>query len=165
MSIIILILICMLLVIRQYAWPYVQAGQLPYSGAFSIFSVFLIVLGLINGIYLFGVGAGIVFCFLISLNIFQLCFLWPFTFVLYVAFYKKVQEGIYVLFPIGTWVLFLLTIINFFVSRYRELGSWLTEDVLKYGAICGIISLIIGQVIIKGTMRILCTLISKNDRI
>ena len=149
MSILILMLICMLLVIRQYALPFDQMGQLPYHHAFSLFSIFVMLLGLVNGIYLFGVWPGIAFFCLIFFNILQLCFLWPFTFILYAVFHKKVQMSIYALFPVGTWVLFILTIINFFVSPYMVLGSWVSMDTLKYLIIAGLISVVVGQVALK----------------
>lgn len=155
MSILILVLICVLLVIRQYSWPFVQKGLFPYSGAFALFSVFIIILGLINGIYLFGVLPGIIFCFLLSFNILLLCFLWPFTLLLYVVFYKHPQEGVYALFPIGTWMLCIFTVINFFVSPYRVLGGWITADVVKYLIIVGLISLVVGQIIIKVTLAMI----------
>ena len=157
MSITILILLGVLLVIRQYALPFDQMGTLPYHYAFSLFSILVMFLGLINGIYLFGVWPGIAFFCLIFFNILQLCFLWPFTLLLYAAFHKNVQMGIYALFPVGTWILLFLTAINFFVSPYKALIAWVTMDLLKYLIIIGCVSVVVGQLFLKLLINIFTT--------
>jgi len=153
MSIAILILICVLLLIRQYISPFDITGVFPYHSAFSLFSKFLMLLILINCIYMFGVLAGFIIFLLAFFRIIAICFLWPLTYALYVLGNQRVLTKVYILFPIGTVILFFLTIINFFVSKYMCFKGYLSGGTLIYLIVIGIIFAIIGTIVFRFFIR------------
>ena len=153
MSIAILILICILLVIRQYISPFDITGAFPHHSAFSLFSRSFMLLIMINCIYMFGVLAGFIIFLLAFFRIIAICFLWPFTYTLYALCDKRFLIKVYILFPIGTGILSLLTVINFFVSKYMCLKEYLSGGTLTYLTVIGVISAIIGIIVFRFFIR------------
>jgi hypothetical protein len=137
MNIIIISLILITMAIHKYLAVIYNSNNLPYPFAFSLYTNLQYLFWSINFIYIFGWVIGIIMTILSIYNVIYMTFLWPSIMPWVLRVQKDVNAFNVKIYYYTSWsflviLLGILTLINFFVSKFQIFAPILLEFLKEY---------------------------------